>query len=80
MAAILAGSLLALATAAYAAPLVITGTDLPATTIQAAGGGPLLPGTISANAIGAFQVANFLENLVCSERISDKQFQYLHTC
>jgi hypothetical protein len=66
MAALLAGSVLALATAAYAAPLVITGTDLPATTIQAAGGGPLLPGTISANAIGAFQVANFLENLVCS--------------
>jgi hypothetical protein len=64
MAALLAGSVLALATAAYAAPLIITGTDIPATTIQAAGGGPLLPGTISANAIGAFQVANFLENLV----------------
>jgi hypothetical protein len=80
MAALLAGSVLALATAAYAAPLIITGTDLPATTIQAAGGGPLQPGTISANAIGAFQVANFLENLVCSSVFSDKQFQCLHSC
>jgi hypothetical protein len=65
MAALLAGSVLALVTSAYAGPMLITGTNLPATTIQAAGGGPLLPGTISQNAIGAFQVANFLENLVC---------------
>ena len=77
MAALLAGSVLALATAAYAAPLIITGTDLPATTIQAAGGGPLLPGTISANAIGAFQVANFLENLVCSSVFPTKTISML---
>lgn len=65
MAALIAGSVLALATSALAGPMIVTGTDLPATTIQAAGGGPLQPGTISQTAIGAFQVANFLENLVC---------------
>src|SRR3954447_15563568 len=74
MAAILTGSVLALAACAYSAPVVITGTDLPPTTIQAAGGGPLLPGTISSNAIGAFQVANFLENLVCSNVFPTNNF------
>lgn len=64
MAALLAGSVLALATSVYAGPMIVTGTDLPATTIQAAGGAPLQPGTISQTAINAFQVANFLENLV----------------
>ena len=77
MAALLAGSVLALATAAYAAPVIITGTNLPATTIQAAGGSPLIPGTISSNAIGAFQVANFLENLVCSKRVSEETISVL---
>lgn len=64
MAAILAGAVLTFAASASAGPMLVTGTDIPATTIQAAGGGPLLPGTISQTAIGAFQVANFLENLV----------------
>jgi hypothetical protein len=79
MAALLAGSVLALATAAYAGPMIITGTSLPPTTIQAAGGGPLLPGTISSNAIGDFQVANFLENLVCWSTISGVLLQYLRS-
>lgn len=63
MASILAISALALAGSTYAAPTIITGTALPPTTIQVAGGVPLTPGTISQNAIGDFQVANFLENL-----------------
>ena len=80
MATLLAGSVLALAASSYAAPVIITGTDLPATTIQAAGGGPLLPGAISSTAIGAFQVANFLENLVCFQHsLPDAAFRCLHT-
>jgi hypothetical protein len=56
-----------LATSVLASPVpIVTGTALPPNIAQQAGGGlPNQPGTpkISQNAINAFQLANFLENL-----------------
>ncbi len=71
MSSILAVSALALAGSAYAAPAIITGTNLPGSAIWTAGGGPLPPPSgLSQNALGDFQVANFLENLVSTESSS----------
>ena len=75
MAYILVFSALALAGSTYAAPAIITGTNLPGSAIWTAGGGPLPPPSgLSQNALGDFQVANFLENLVSTKSTVPDRF------